>query len=49
MSGINHTVGSIIDVDVVDMLAAIVIGKNRLDSFFDFRFLDKFVHRLSWK
>ena len=48
MSGINHTdqvlqnrlnlglVGSIIDVNVVDMLAAIVIGKNRLDSFFDF-------------
>ena len=56
MSGINHTdqvlqnrlnlglVGSIIDVDVVDMLAAIVIVKNNLYGFFDFRFLDKFVH-----
>ena len=33
-------VGSIVNIDIVDMLAAIVIVKNNLYGFFNFRFLD---------
>ena len=39
-------VRSIVNIDIVDMLAAIVIIKNSLYGFCYFRFLDKFVHRL---
>ena len=38
-------VGSIVNIDIVDMLAAIVIVENNLYGFFNFRFLDKFVHK----
>ena len=42
-------IGSIVNIDIVDMLAAIVIVENNLYGFFDFGFLDKFVHKLSRK
>ena len=38
-------VRSIVYIDIINMLATVVIGKNSLNSFFDFGFFDKFMHK----